>query len=135
MRLPHYDYATPGAYFVTVCVQERAYLFGEIIDGEMRLNGFGGIVQACWEELPRHYRHIEMDAFVVMPNHVHGIIVLTDVGAGLKPAPTACGAKHGLPEIVRAFKTLRSRLSRRAASTRKGRRRATPYGSAAITNA
>ena len=61
-------------------------LFGDVADDEMRLNGYGEIVRECWDDLPAHYQHVEIDAFVIMPNHVHGIIILTDVGAGFKPA-------------------------------------------------
>jgi putative transposase len=95
IRLRGYDYAQAGAYFVTIVTKDRACLFGEIVDGEMRPNQFGRIIQATWNELPEHYPGVECDAFVVMPNHVHGIIVLVeddggvgsnDVGAGLKPA-------------------------------------------------
>jgi len=90
IRLRGYDYAQLGAYFITVCTEDRACLFGEVVDGQMRLNEAGAIVQATWDALPSHYAGMRTDAFVVMPNHVHGIIVLTDaVGAGLKPAPTA----------------------------------------------
>jgi putative transposase len=88
---------------VTVCAHNRACVFGEIVNGEMRLNDAGRMVHAVWEDLPHHYAGIELDAFVVMPNHVHGIIFI--VGAGFKPAPT----KYGLPEIVRGFKTFSSR--------------------------
>ena len=69
-------------------------MFGGIVDGAMQSNPLGQIVQACWEDLPRHYSHVELDAFTVMPNHVHGIILIHDdhtpstVGAGLKPALT-----------------------------------------------
>jgi len=104
IRLKGYDYSRQGAYSVTVCVQDRECLFGDMVDGEMRLNRFGEIVCRVWDGLPRHYPHVVLDAFIVMPNHVHAIMILTDetsVGAGLKPAPT----RHGLPEIVRAFKT------------------------------
>jgi len=103
IRLKGYDYSQAGAYFVTICTKARGCLFGEIIDGEMVLNPFGEVVQACWDDLPRHYPHVELDAFVIMPNHAHGIIMIS-VGAGFKPAPT-----HGLPEIIRAFKTFSSR--------------------------
>jgi len=65
-----------GAYFVTICTQERACVLGEIVDGEMRLNDAGSIARRCWEEIPRHFPLVELDAFVVMPNHVHGIIVI-----------------------------------------------------------
>jgi putative transposase len=110
IRLRDYDYTQPGAYFITVCAHERACLFGDIADGEMRLNEYGRVATECWNDLPKHYSHIELDAFVVMPNHVHGIIVLTDVvvGAGLRPAPTT-PKHHGLPEIVRAFKSFSAR--------------------------
>ncbi|MBN1886714.1 MAG: transposase [Thermoflexales bacterium] len=115
IRLKGYDYAQAGAYFVTLCVQNRECALGYVVDGGMVLNDAGQIVQACWDDLPNHYPHIQLDAFVVMPNHVHGIIVLVDdvrmglVGAGLKPAPTTPAKQHGLPEIVRAFKTFSAR--------------------------
>src|SRR5574341_2420368 len=120
IRLRDYDYAQAGAYFVTIVTKDRACLFGEIVDGEMRATEFGRAVQTVWDELPEHYAGVECDSFVVMPNHAHGIIVLVDNGgvaasgvgagfkpargvvvgpnsfrAGLKPAPT-------LPEIIRA---------------------------------
>ena len=81
IRLKGYDYAQAGAYFVTICTQNRQCLFGDIVDGEMRLNANGREVQALWNELPNRFARLELDAFVVMPNHVHGIA--TFVGAGL----------------------------------------------------
>ncbi len=88
IRLKGYDYSQAGAYFVTVCAKDRACLFGKVVDGWMRLNDAGRIVQATWDGLPFHYGGVEIDEFVVMPNHVHGIILLTDrdVGADFKPA-------------------------------------------------
>jgi len=114
IRLPGYDYSQAGAYFITIVTQDRACLFGDVVDGEMRPNPCGRIVQATWNGLPRHYPAIVLDEFVVMPNHIHGIITLMDVpqnvGAGLKPAPTDTTAKrHGLPEIIRALKTFSAR--------------------------
>lgn len=78
----------------------------------MLLNEFGQIVRQCWEDLPKHYPHVMLDAFVIMPNHIHGVIILTEKNpgpemAGLKPATTKRG--HGLPEIVRGFKTFSAR--------------------------
>jgi len=111
IRLKYYDYSQAGAYFVTICTKDKSFLFGEIVDGLMSLNHFGEIVQTCWGDLAKHYPHAEPDVFVVMPNHIHGIIVLgdlSDVGAGLKPAPTAV-KRCGLSEIIRAFKTFSSR--------------------------
>ena len=83
IRLPAFDYRERGAYFVTVCTHERRHLLGEVAGGMLRLNEVGRVVAACWDDLPRHYHGIELDAFVVMPNHIHGIIVLAgtpDVG-------------------------------------------------------
>ena len=108
LRLRNYDYTQAGFYFVTICVQNRQSLFGEIIDGIMQFNSTGTLVEQAWQDLPNHYPHVELDKFVVMPNHFHGIVVLTNppVGACLKPAPKK---RHGLPEIVRAFKTFSAR--------------------------
>jgi putative transposase len=105
-------------------------LFGELVDGTMRLNDAGQIVLGCWNDLPQHYRNLELDYFTIMPNHVHGIIALLDipvVGAGLKPAPTA--KRHGLPEMVRALKTFSSKRINKIRKT-PGMR----YGSAIIMN-
>ncbi len=121
-RLKGYDYAQEGAYFVTVCTHRREHLFGAVVEGEMRCNAFGEIVWACWDDLPNHYANIELDACIVMPNHIHGIILITGdihvhardrVGAGLRPAPTntvtAVSKKHGLTEVVRALKSFSAR--------------------------
>ena len=87
IRLEGYDYSQAGAYFVTVCVQDRECLFGEIVDGHMRLNDAGQTVCTTWDDLCNHLPHVVLDVFVVMPNHIHGIIFITDipVGAGSKP--------------------------------------------------
>ena len=108
---------------MTICAQGRTCLFGDVVDGKMRLNSYGLIVTRCWFDLPKHYSQMNLEELVVMPNHVHGIINLTeainpDVGAGLKPAPTTLEAKHhGLPEIVRGFKSFSSRQINRMRST------------------
>lgn len=115
IRLKGYDYSQPGAYFSTVVTAARASLFGDIADGNMHVNETGEIVLAVWRDLPNHYPFLQLGTFVVMPNHVHGIVVLTvDVGAGLRPAPTdrpapTIGDRYGLPEIVRAFKSFSAR--------------------------
>ena len=98
-RLPGYDYSQAGAYFITACIHNRAMLFGAVIDGDVRLSEMGTIVQQTWDELPTHYHGIDLDAFIVMPNHVHGIIILADQSE----------RRHGIPEIVRGFKTFSAR--------------------------
>jgi putative transposase len=102
IRLKGYDYSQAGAYFITICTQDRACLFGKVVNGEMRLNDAGRMVLAEWNMLPERFPHVVLDAFVVMPNHVHGIVVITNpatddtattapkiVGTGLVPVPNA----------------------------------------------
>jgi putative transposase len=99
----------------------RNWLLGEIASQEMRLSAFGRLVQSVWYDLPKHYPRLECDAFVIMPNHIHGVIVLADVvssGAGLKPAPTSSPIHYGLSEIVRAFKTFSARRINEMRGTR-----------------
>jgi len=110
IRLKDYDYSLAGAYFVTICIPNRDCILGRIEDGTMILSEYGRIVDDCWDDLPKHYDHIILDQFIVMPNHVHGIVILTDtvsVGVGFKPTPTQ--RVHGLSEIVRGFKTFSAR--------------------------
>lgn len=117
LRLKEYDYTQTGAYFITICTKNREHIFGEIVGGAVRENVFGEIVKSCWQYLPNHYSAIELDEFVVMPNHVHGIIMIlpddndaAPVGAGLRPAPTTTTTKrYSLSEIVRAFKSFSAR--------------------------
>ncbi len=78
IRLKEYDYTQPGAYFVTLVAYKRMYLFGQITDGIMNLNGFGKIAESCWHEIPDHFPNVQLDEFIVMPNHIHGIIIITD---------------------------------------------------------
>ncbi len=97
IRLKEYDYALAGAYFITVCTQGRLSLFGEVVDGVVQLNDAGRIIQIAWEELPKYYVGVETDAFVVMPNHIHGIIVL--VGAGPRACPAGGRVQGPAPTI------------------------------------
>jgi len=103
IRLRSYDYARAGAYFVTLCAQERACLFGDVVDGEMRLHDAGRMVQTVWDELSVHYLGVDIDAFAVMPNHIHGIIVLDGVdrvGAGPRACPRSACPDEGQPRGV-----------------------------------
>jgi REP element-mobilizing transposase RayT len=87
LRLRYYDYASSGAYFVTVCSRERACIFARVLDDRVDLSPIGGIVEESWFAIPRHHREVQLDAFVVMPNHVHGIVALHPGRTG--PAPTS----------------------------------------------
>ncbi len=78
IRLRGYDYKWEGAYYFTICCHQKRCLLGEIEDGVMHLNLIGATVKAVWDSLPRHFPLIELDAFVIMPNHIHGIIVITN---------------------------------------------------------
>ena len=112
IRLQGYDYAEAGAYFVTVCTYNREFLFGEITNGEMRLNEIGQVVIEEWLRTADVRKNIELDAFVVMPNHFHGIVVITGNGRGvLQYAPTANQPSLRSPSqtigaIVRGFKSI-----------------------------
>ena len=109
VRLKDYDYSQEGAYFVTICTYRKVCILGEIVNAEMRLNKYGNTVSKCWLEIPRHFPNVEIDAFVIMPNHVHGIVNIVDDCRG-----TACRApteKFGrpttrsLPTIIRSYKS------------------------------
>jgi putative transposase len=112
IRLKGFNYAEPGSYFVTIVPQDRCCLFGEIIDGRMELNRAGEAMARWWVELTPKFTTVETDAFIVMPNHCHGIIVIRDpvVGADLCVGPPniRTGAHVGapLPRIVQWFKTM-----------------------------
>jgi REP element-mobilizing transposase RayT len=105
IRLKEYDYSHKGLYFITICVQSMECLLGKISEGEMVLNEYGKIIQTVWNELPQHYANIQLEEFVIMPNHIHGIIVITDK----ESADGAGVVRAGLPEIVRALKTFSAR--------------------------
>ncbi|NER50470.1 MAG: transposase [Symploca sp. SIO1A3] len=101
IRLKGYDYTQAGAYFVTICTWQHQCLLGEVVDGEMQLNDYGKIAQFHWHNLLQHHQHLELDEFMIMPNHLHGILILTEDNTGKK--------RHGLSEIIRGFKTFAAR--------------------------
>ncbi|MBI2995794.1 MAG: transposase [Candidatus Melainabacteria bacterium] len=80
IRLEHWDYSSDGAYFVTICVKDRECVLGEIVNGKIKLSKIGDIVKQCWCEIPKHFKNVDSDEFIVMPNHVHGIIQITNDG-------------------------------------------------------
>jgi REP element-mobilizing transposase RayT len=117
MRLAGFDYAEHGAYFVTICTEHRLPLFGSIADDLTRLNAAGEMVERWWGELPNKFPRVEIDAFVVMPNHVHGLLFINggDVVLNEPEAPHEEGGHTGpplqvsdapLPRVMQWFKTM-----------------------------
>ena len=115
-RLQNYDYTQPGGYFITIVTFQRDCLFGEIVNGEMQLSDYGKIADECWHAIPEHFPNVELGAYVVMPNHVHGIIVINDCADAsasarrgpIYRAPTEQFGKPvvaSIPTIVRSFKS------------------------------
>ena len=119
IRLKNYDYTSPGAYFVTVVTQGHKCIFGRIIEKEMHLNDLGKIVKKCWLKIPDHFSCVEVEPFVIMPNHIHGIITIeeNDRRGTIYRAPTT--EKFGqpvfgsIPTILRTYKASVSRNSKR----------------------
>jgi REP element-mobilizing transposase RayT len=120
IRLKGYDYSQAGAYFITICTHERERLFGEIADGDMHFSQLGQIAAACWRNLPKTFSNLEMGEWVIMPNHVHGILIIHD------PIPGA-GWGKGEASAAKAHCTSANTLS--DASPQQGRPHGTAPGS------
>jgi len=93
IRLRDYDYSSNGAYFLSLCTRERKCKFVEIIDGSMHLNEVGCIVEACWRAIAKNFPYVKLDSWVIMSNHLHGIILITKA---LQPV----GSKQALPALT-----------------------------------
>jgi REP element-mobilizing transposase RayT len=108
IRLRGFDYSSPGAYFVTIVTCNRELLFGEVVNGEMRPNEYGGLASACWAETPVHFSNVVADLHVVMPNHVHGVVIIdSKIDRPAKPEDDPAGFRvlpGSLPAIVRSYK-------------------------------
>jgi len=102
LRLKHYDYTQNGFYFITICIQNKTCLLGEIIDQKMILNDAGSMIHTLWYEIPHYYKGFQLHEFVVMPNHIHGIIEISSSGRTQGSAPTGLG----LSDVLQRFKTL-----------------------------
>lgn len=125
IRLKGYDYSFPGLYFITICTYKRECLFVDIIDGKMCLSAMGEIVDKYWNEIPKHYPLARLDEYVIMPNHIHGIIEIIDerpVGnghIGMVGNRHACslpgnGRQYAqLPIIIGSYKSSVTRQSRK----------------------
>jgi len=89
-RLKGYDYRQAGLYFITICTHNRKHYFGKIVDNEMQLSNIGGLADMFWHEIKNHKKNIELHQFVVMPNHIHGILEIVDGGNGVGCRDDAC---------------------------------------------
>ena len=122
-RLKYWDYSNPGMYFVTICTHHFVERFGTIDDGKMVLNGFGKIAEQNWIEIPNHFENVELDEFIIMPSHVHGIIAIG--GGFMVGRDVACNVstlKHmsnispksgSLSTIIRSYKSAVTRFIRK----------------------
>ena len=107
-HLPGYDYSQPGFYFVTICTLQHRLVFGTIRDGQVYLRRPGQVAESIWVTLPRRFIHVKLHAYIFMPNHMHGIIALTDLDS------VHTGSRAALWEIVRVFKAATSHQIRHA---------------------
>ena len=113
IRLRGYDYSQAGAYFLTVCVQNRECLFGEIADGQMALNDAGKVVADEWTKIAKICNEIELDKWIVMPNHFHGVLVINDSVGAIHESPLQMTVTQRrnmeLPKLIGRFKMLSSK--------------------------
>lgn len=100
IRLKGYDYAQEGAYFVTICTHERMHLFGQVVDAVMHPSPLGDIAQRCWDAIPQHMPHVDIGDFVVMPNHVHGVMIIRErLAPYAAGGPGVVGVDHDRPLV------------------------------------
>ena len=120
IRLKGYDYSQAGAYFVTICTHNKACVFGDVVDGEMRLNEYGAIVKDEWLRTDTLRENVVIDEYIIMPNHIHGIVIIMGDGRGTlqrastgpirathRVAPTARGLiSNSIGAIIGQFKSI-----------------------------
>jgi putative transposase len=114
IRLKEYDYTSPGAYFVTICTFNRKCFFGDVRDERVILSAVGEKAKTFFREIPKHFETITLDEFVVMPNHLHGIIVIQNVGVqNFEPLQRHSAFQHIVPKslgsVIRAYKSALTR--------------------------
>jgi putative transposase len=116
IRLKGWDYASSGAYFVTICAKDRRCLFGVVVNEMMHLGPAGSVVENAWISLADRYSHASLDEYIIMPNHMHGIIVLQSVRrGGSRTAPTS--TRKPLGRLIGAFKTISTKEINRLCGT------------------
>ena len=99
IRLPGYDYSQDCAYFITICTQNRECLFGRIENNNVVHNQCGYMIETSMNEMPVFYKGIELGKFIVMPNHIHAIIILTPTNAPVGATPCGCPTPRGCPDV------------------------------------
>ena len=104
-RLKKYDYCMPGYYFVTICVNDRIEKLGTINNYKMILNESGRIVKKIWLEISAHFNNIDLDQYIIMPNHIHGIIINNSVGNGHARSVNKNKINNNLSVIIGSFKS------------------------------
>ena len=113
-RLQSWNYGWAGVYFITICTKNRVHYFGEIENGEMILSPVGIIADILWYEIKNHAKNVELGAFVVMPNHVHGIITITGDGAVVRTGHALSQpGKNTISSMVGGYKSAVSKHARR----------------------
>jgi putative transposase len=122
IRLKEYDYVQAGAYFVTICSSNKQSIFGRVEEDAVRLNALGRVVDECWRQIPDHFANAEVDEYLIMPNHLHGIIVLEcrdtihrvrESSSESKTESFGNPIAGTIPTIIRTFKAAVTRESRR----------------------
>jgi REP element-mobilizing transposase RayT len=107
IRLKGYDYSLEGAYYVTVCTRNMSCLFGKITDKEMRLNDAGKMIRSVWRELPKRFPNIDLDEFIVMPNHIHAVFIINQQDTCVCPHVRPKGTFPGtVGRILQAYKSI-----------------------------
>jgi putative transposase len=103
-RLKEYDYSNVGWYYVTICTQKHAMYFGRVKNKEIQKNVLGKIADKYWKEIPKHFPEVELDEYIIMPNHIHGIIIINDVVGDAKFASPTDRTKMTLSKVIQQFK-------------------------------
>ncbi len=105
LRLQGYDYTQAGYYFVTICTRERQCFFGKVAESGVNLNEAGLVIQSIWNDLPRRFPAAALDEYIIMPNHIHGIIILKGESGAVNAAPE-------LGQVIRTFKAVAAHMIR-----------------------
>lgn len=120
IRKKGHDYTAPGVYYITICIEQRAHILSQIVNGNIQLQTAGKLVETTWHRLPDHFAAVRLDAFVIMPDHIHGIIILrkNKRPKARKQSERANGSIPGsIPAIVQNFKSISARRINQARGT------------------